>query len=122
VPIPLRVLFIEDSEDDAALQVRCWLKRDMTSFMSGVIRRGLPQALERPWTSSFLNYSMPHFRGTDALTITRQKGMDVPFIFVSGTIGEDSASGGLKNRRARLLDEIESRPVGSGRGTRIEGV
>ena len=39
---------------------------------------------------------MPHFRGTDALTITRQKGLDVPFIFVSGTIGEDSAVAALK--------------------------
>src|SRR5947208_6610985 len=39
---------------------------------------------------------MPRFRGTDALTITRQKGLDVPFIFVSGTIGEDSAVAALK--------------------------
>jgi len=39
---------------------------------------------------------MPHFKGTDALKLVRQKNQDVPFIFVSGTIGEDAAVAALK--------------------------
>ena len=97
MPIPLRVLFIEDSEDDAALQVRLLAQAGYDVFHERVDSpEGLAQALERPWDIIISDYSMPHFRGTDALTITRQKGLDVPFIFVSGTIGEDSAVAALK--------------------------
>jgi len=97
VPIPLRVLFIEDSEDDAALQVRLLAQAGYDVFHERVDSpEGLAQALARPWDIVISDYSMPHFRGTDALTITRQKGLDVPFIFVSGTIGEDSAVAALK--------------------------
>jgi two-component system, cell cycle sensor histidine kinase and response regulator CckA len=39
---------------------------------------------------------MPQFKGTDALKLVRQKGQDVSFIFVSGTIGEDAAVAALK--------------------------
>jgi len=43
------------------------------------------------------DYSMPHFSGTDALNLVRSKHLDVPFIFVSGTIGEDTAVAAMKN-------------------------
>src|ERR1700722_13549854 len=97
--IPLRVLMIEDSEDDAAL-----LFRELQ-------RGGYDVNYERVYTSAALetalfasdwdlmvsDHSMPQFTGIDALKIVRAKGSEVPFIFVSGTIGEETAVTALKN-------------------------
>jgi two-component system, cell cycle sensor histidine kinase and response regulator CckA len=97
VPIPLRVLFIEDSQDDATLQVRLLQQAGYEVLHERVDSpESLSEALERPWDIVISDYSMPNFRGTDALKMVRQKGLDVPFIFVSGTIGEDSAVAALK--------------------------
>ena len=97
MPIPLRVLFIEDSEDDAALQVRLLRQAGYEVKHQRVDSpEFLLAALEKPWDIVISDYSMPHFRGTDALKLVRQKGVDVPFIFVSGTIGEDLAVAALK--------------------------
>jgi len=97
VPIPLRVLFIEDSEDDAALQVRLLAQAGYEVLHERVdSEETLTTALRSPWDIVISDYSMPHFRGTDALKLIRQKGLDVPFIFVSGTIGEESAVAALK--------------------------
>ena len=43
------------------------------------------------------DYTMPGFSGTAALTIVRDRGLEVPFIFVSGTIGEEIAVEAMKN-------------------------
>jgi len=97
VPTPLRVLFIEDSEDDARLQVRLLRQGGYDVFHERVDSvESLTQALEKAWDIVISDYSMPHFRGTDALKLVRDRGLDVPFIFVSGTIGEDSAVAALK--------------------------
>jgi two-component system cell cycle sensor histidine kinase/response regulator CckA len=97
VPIPLRVLFIEDSEDDAALQVRLLMQAGYdVAHLRVDSPEGLTAALDQPWDIVISDYSMPRFRGTDALMMVREKGVDVPFIFVSGTIGEDSAVAALK--------------------------
>jgi two-component system, cell cycle sensor histidine kinase and response regulator CckA len=94
---PLRVLFIEDSEDDAKLQVRLLGQGGYAVFYERVDSPdGLLQSLDKVWDIIISDYSMPHFRGTDALKRVRNKGLDVPFIFVSGTIGEDSAVAALK--------------------------
>jgi signal transduction histidine kinase len=90
-------LFIEDSEDDASLQVRLLRQAGYDVAYERVdSQEGLSKALERTWDIIISDYSMPHFRGTDALKLVRQKGLDVPFIFVSGTIGEDTAVAALK--------------------------
>lgn len=97
MPIPLRVLFIEDSEDDARLQVRLLGQGGYEVFYERVDSpEGLLQSLDKVWDIIISDYSMPHFRGTDALELVRNKGLDVPFLFVSGTIGEDSAVAALK--------------------------
>jgi signal transduction histidine kinase len=49
------------------------------------------------WDLVISDFSMPGFSGTDALKIVRSTGNDVPFIFVSGTIGEDTAVAALKD-------------------------
>jgi len=97
MPTPLRVLFIEDSEDDAALQLRLLQK---AGYQVGSERVQTPEslitALDRKWDVIISDHSMPRFKGTDALRIVRELGFDVPFIFVSGTIGEDAAVAALK--------------------------
>jgi two-component system cell cycle sensor histidine kinase/response regulator CckA len=97
--IPLRVLMIEDSEDDAALLLR-ELKSGGYEIESE--RVDLPETLKsafesKQWDLVVSDFSMPHFSGTDALRFVREKGSDVPFIFVSGTIGEETAVEALKN-------------------------
>jgi signal transduction histidine kinase len=97
VPKRLRVLFIEDNEDDAALQVRLLRQAGYDVAYARVQSpEELKAALERPWDIVISDYSMPHFSGTEALRVVREKGVDVPFIFVSGTIGEDAAVAALK--------------------------
>src|SRR6266700_233688 len=96
---PLRVLMIEDSEDDAALLLR-ELRRG--SYDVAFERVDLPDALKsaldkHTWDLIVSDFSMPHFSGTDALRLLRAKGSEVPFIFVSGTRGEETAVAALQD-------------------------
>jgi PAS domain S-box-containing protein len=93
VPTTLRLLIVEDSEDDALLIVRD-LKRggfepDFTRVDSAAAFRA---AVDRGmWDIIVSDFNMPQFTGTDALKLLRATDQDTPFIFVSGTIGEDVA-------------------------------
>jgi len=49
------------------------------------------------WDIVISDHSMPHFSGTNALSLLRTKGPEVPFIFVSGTMGEEAAVAALKD-------------------------
>jgi two-component system cell cycle sensor histidine kinase/response regulator CckA len=96
---PLRVLMIEDSEDDAALLLR-ELRRGSYDVVTE--RVDLPESLKsaldtKTWDLIVSDFSMPHFSGTDALRLLRATGSEVPFIFVSGTMGEETAVAALQN-------------------------
>src|SRR5690349_3395965 len=97
--IPLSVLIIEDSEDDALMVLR-ELKRvgyDL-DFKRVDTSDALKASLaERQWDLVVSDFSMPRFSGTDALKLVRSTGSDAPFIFVSGTMGEDAAVAALKD-------------------------
>jgi len=115
---PLRVLVVEDSEDDVLLMVRTLKKggfdpvhervetaEDMLSALSG-----------GPWDVILCDYKMPRFSGLRALEIFRETGIDIPFILVSGTIGEEVAVEAMKagahdyimkDRLQRLVPAIE---------------
>ncbi len=90
---PLRALVVEDSEDDTELLLR-ELKRggyeptharvDTSEAMSATLAA-------RAWDIVFSDFTMPHFNAFDALALLRGTGLDIPFIIVSGTIGEDRA-------------------------------
>src|SRR3989441_9929743 len=91
---PLRVLIVEDSEDDALLLVR-ELRRG--GFEPAFERVDTPDALRaalarQEWDILFADYSMPHFSGTAALALVRRRALDLPFIFLPATIGEDTAA------------------------------
>ncbi len=96
--IPLRVLIVEDSEDDAALLSR-ELRRggyDLTYERVDTAATMIAALENQTWDIVFSDHSMPHFSGTEALAIMRERGLDLPFIFVSGTIGEDNAVAAMK--------------------------
>jgi diguanylate cyclase (GGDEF)-like protein len=97
--VPLKVLVIEDNEDDAALVVRTLTRAgyDVTSTRVDTAEQ-LRRALRRKgrWDIAIADYTMPAFSGTKALAIIREHGIDLPFIFVSGTIGEDVAVAAMK--------------------------
>ena len=90
---PLHVLVIEDSEFDA---------RVITSLLRGggfdVTQRRVETAetmraalAEQPWDIVFSDHQMPAFDAAQALKVLQQSGLDLPFIIVSGGIGEETA-------------------------------
>src|SRR5690349_14162573 len=98
MPIPLRVLIVEDSEDDTTLLVR-ELRRggyDVT-FERVDSAATMKVALDaKEWDLVVCDYSMPHFSGSEALKLLRERGSELPFIYLSGTIGEEAAVTALK--------------------------
>lgn len=88
----LRVLIVEDAPDDADLCLR-ELRRSGFDSIAHVTSNedGFRAALCESWDIVLCDYTMPSFSGTDALLILRGKEIDTPFIFVSGTIGEEAA-------------------------------
>ncbi|MEK6607976.1 MAG: hybrid sensor histidine kinase/response regulator [Myxococcota bacterium] len=93
VGMPLRVLIVEDSEDDCALVVR-ELRRG--GYELTVERVETPEAmsaaLERQrWDLVIADHALPRFSGPAALALLQKHGLDLPFIIVSGSIGEETA-------------------------------
>jgi two-component system cell cycle sensor histidine kinase/response regulator CckA len=115
---PLRVLMVEDSEAEA-LVIAAELQRGgfEPTFERVETRAALQAALEgQEWDLIICEYSMPHLGGPAALAMCRQKGLDVPFISVSGTVGEETVAeimkaGAhdhvLKNHLARLVPAVK---------------
>ena len=95
---PLRVLIIEDSEDDTLRLVR-ELERDgyESTFKRVDTAEAMAAALdEQAWDLVIADYSMPSFSSPAALKLLKEKELDLPFIIVSGTIGEDRAVEAMK--------------------------
>src|SRR5216684_2315560 len=93
----LRLLIVEDSEDDAALLVLL-LRQAGYEINSERVdsASGLAQALNKKWDIIVSDHSMPHFSGTEALKMVRARDAEVPFVFVSGTIGEEVATDAMR--------------------------
>ncbi len=95
---PLRLLQVEDTQDDAVLIERALSRAGYDVFSRRVDRA---EALRRElhdaeWDLVIADYAMPGFSGSKALAIVREQHPDVPFIFVSGTIGEDTAVAAMR--------------------------
>jgi signal transduction histidine kinase len=118
MPIPLRVLLVEDSEDDTLLLLRELRRGD---YEPSVLRVDTADAMihalcEQEWDLILCDYAMPHFNGLEALRLYRECEHDIPFIVVSGTIGEDVAVNTMlagahdyimKGRLSRLIPAIQ---------------
>ena len=114
----LRVLIVEDSEDDALLLVR---KLESAGYTLTYERVDTPEAMaaaldQQTWDVVISDYVLPCFRAPDALKMVAERGLDLPFIIVSGAIGEDIAVAAMKagahdyvmkGNLARLLPAIE---------------
>ncbi len=114
---PLRVLIVEDSEDDTLLMVRELQRGGFDPVFERVqTPASMTAALQaQAWDLIISDYSMPQFGGSAALSLFKQQGLDIPFIAVSGVIGEDTAvemmkAGAddyvMKSRLARLAPAV----------------
>lgn len=113
----IRLLICEDSDDDAVLVARClrrggfdpdYQRVDRASAMAAALR-------SRPPDLVISDYSMPGFGAEAALTVLHDSGLDVPFILVSGRVGDEPAvalmrAGAhdfvLKDAMARLVPAV----------------
>ena len=121
----LRVLLVEDSESDAALIVRHLNMADYDVAWERIESAGqMRTALEAPgWDIVIADYKLPGFDAPTALAILQQTALDLPFVVVSGQIGEESAvalmkAGAydylMKDQLARLAPVVE-RELGEAR-------
>lgn len=96
--IPLNAIIVEDSEDDALLLLDYLAAAGFKTNWKRVDNEDdLRAALaESGWDIVFSDYTMPRFRGDLALDVVRGFDPDLPFIFVSGTIGEDAAVAAMR--------------------------
>ncbi|MCE2998349.1 MAG: response regulator [Betaproteobacteria bacterium] len=114
----LRLLLVEDSQDDAELLL-LMLKRggyDVTHARVGTAAE-MQSALDAGnWDLVIADHSLPQFSGIAALNLMKSRGLDTPFIIVSGHIGEDDAVAAMrrgahdyvmKHNLSRLLPAID---------------
>lgn len=94
----LNTLIIDDSEDDALLITRALEKEGFALSCKRVENAAqLNAALDEGlWDLVLSDYAMPGFTGVDALALCNKKGLDAPFIIVSGRIGEELAVNMMK--------------------------
>lgn len=114
----LHLLIIEDSEDDAILIVRELQRSGYRPIYQRVDNReNLNIALNASyWDLVIADYNLPNFDALSALDVLHEKSLDLPFIIVSGSIGEDTAVAAMKagahdylmkNNLARLVPAVE---------------
>ncbi len=96
--IPLRLLLVEDSENDAQLLVREIQRGGYEVDFDRVETAAAMQAAlaRQTWDLIICDYSLPAFDAPRALELLKASGIDLPFIISSGTIGEETAVEALK--------------------------
>jgi len=95
---PLRVIIVEDSENDAVLLE---LELQRAGYDTQCLRVETSAAMNAaldsaPWDLIIADYLIPNFGGLQALALVKQKGLDLPFVIVSGHITEDTAVAAMK--------------------------
>jgi sigma-B regulation protein RsbU (phosphoserine phosphatase) len=116
--VPLRILIVEDSEDDMLLVIHELRRAGYDPVFERVeTAEAMAAALEKgEWDLVIADYVLPSFSGLDALRILQKTGYDLPFIIVSGTIGEETAVEAMKagahdyimkNNLKRLIPAVE---------------
>src|ERR1041384_4717026 len=115
---PLKVLVVEDSEYDAELLLHALSKAGYKPTARRVDSPAqMDAALKQDnWDLIISDYVLPQFSGLEALKVVQKTGLDIPFIIVSGKIGEETAVEALKagahdyllkDRMTRLPSAIE---------------
>ncbi len=104
MPIPLRVLILEDRPSDAELLVFQLQRAGFDPDWRRVETEADYLAHLDPSLDLILaDYSLPQFDGLRAVRLLRERGLDIPFILVSGLIGEEQAVATLKQGAADYL-------------------
>ena len=96
--VPLKILLIEDSEADATLLER---QLRIGGYEPMVVRvetrdQMIAALSQEGWQIVISDYRLPSFSGPEALEVLREIGRDLPFIIVSGTVGETNAVDAMK--------------------------
>ena len=104
MPTPIKVLILEDDPDDAALmelqlqragfEPTCTCVYDEAGFLAG---------LEQAPDLVLSDFSLPQFDGLRALARLRERDQDMPFILVSGSLGEEQAVAAMRNGASDYL-------------------
>lgn len=93
----IKVLIVEDSEDDIQLLLRELKKGGYKPTHKRVeTATAMKKALKEHWDIILSDYKMPKFSGPEALKVLQASKLDIPFIIVSGSIGEEAAVDTLK--------------------------
>lgn len=94
----LRVLLVEDSEDDALLIARELRRGGFDIFLQRVdTLPSMAKALkDHTWDLIISDHMMPSFSAPAALALLKERNLDIPFLIVSGCIGEDVAVAAMK--------------------------
>jgi len=104
LPTPLRVLYVEDEPDDVRL-IEHELQR--AGFAPAGVRVDTQDEflahLDPTLDIVLSDFSMPRFNGLDALRLMTARNFDLPFIFISGTIGEETAVSAMQEGAADYL-------------------
>ena len=114
----LSILIVEDSESDTELIIRQFQKAnyDITYERVETDDQMIAAIEKRSWDLVIADYFLPEFNAPAALAILQKSGLDIPFVVVSGAIGEETAieimkAGAhdyiMKNNMSRLVPAIE---------------
>ncbi len=101
-----RVLHLEDSEVDHEIMV-AHLARGGLNAKTRRIESEIAflESLDEPWDAVVCDYNLPGFSGLDALEHLKARARDVPFILVSGEIGEETAVEAMRNGASDYLQK-----------------
>ncbi len=105
----LKIIVVEDSENDTVLEIRLIEQAGYkVKYVRVETKEDLEAALKADeWDVVLSDFTMPHFSGAEALKVVRSKDDFIPFIFVSGTIGEDRAVRTLKDGASDYILKID---------------
>ena len=95
---PLRLLLIEDFEDDALMVLRELRRGGYDVTHSRVeTAEALVRALDAgPWDAIIADFALPRFDALAAFALVQKRGLDISFLIVSGQIGEDTAVAAMR--------------------------
>jgi diguanylate cyclase (GGDEF)-like protein/PAS domain S-box-containing protein len=111
----IRILLVEDTEADAELVLASLRSAKLDIEHTRVwSRSGLSDALGHgPWDVVLCDHSMPQFDGLSALYMVRAHDADLPFIIVSGAIGEETAVAAMRNGAQDFVMKQNLRRLGA---------